>query len=245
MTNRFRKLRSAGKLSERVQAQLEEAILTGALKVNEQLPTEADLGASFGVSRTVIREALQRLEAQGLVQSRIGSGSYVAPYPIAQVKAAMGRFAAMNPQQETFLHLLDLRLVIETETSVRLAQTRDAAAIADLRVILQRMHDHRDELDIFAQADVDFHVRIAQAADNPFFPAILEAVKSIGLAFGVATYESANVVDRTYRDHAAILEAQAIGDTVVARQRMADHLAFSRAHYLELLSRAQATKSKS
>src|SRR5205807_785862 len=131
------------------------------------------LGASFGVSRTVIREALQRLEAQGLVQSRIGSGSYVAPYPMDQVKTVMQRFAALNQQADTFLNLLD--------------------------------------------------VRIAQASGNPFFLTILEPLKNIGHAFGLATYESKAVIERICRDHRAILQAVTDGDIDISRRTMHDH----------------------
>src|SRR5277367_5747126 len=152
MAMKFQSVRNAGKLSELVRNQLEKAILSGEVKVNEQLPTEADLGASFGVSRTVIREALQRLEAQGLVQSRIGSGSYVTPYPMDQVKTAMERFAALNQQADTFLHLLDLRIVIETETCGRLTERHDAAAVSDLRTIVRQMAKSREDLIQFADA---------------------------------------------------------------------------------------------
>jgi DNA-binding FadR family transcriptional regulator len=233
----FKKHNSAVKLSERVRERLEEVILAGEVKVNEQLPTEADLGASFGVSRTVIREALQRLEAQGLVESRIGSGSYVTPYPMDQVKSAMARFAALNTQPETFLNLLDLRMVIETETTGRLAERHDATAIADLHAIVKRMRRHKRELEAFARDDMDFHLRIAQAAGNPFFATILEPLKKIGQAFGVATYESAEVIDRTCREHRAILQAVADGDADAARTRIREHIGFARSHYLELLSR--------
>src|ERR1700733_7525849 len=163
MTLEFKNVRSAGRLSELVREQLEEAILSGKVKVNEQLPTETDLGESFGVSRTVIREALQRLEGQGLVHSRIGSGSYVSPYPMERMKAVLQRFAALNPEAETFMNLLDLRIVIETETCGRLAERHDAEAISDLRGILKRMTQSRKQLDEFAKADMDFHQRISQA----------------------------------------------------------------------------------
>jgi GntR family transcriptional repressor for pyruvate dehydrogenase complex len=245
MAIKFRSVRNAGKLSELVRNQLEKAILSGEVKVNEQLPTEANLGASFGVSRTVIREALQRLEAQGLVQSRIGSGSYVAPYPMDQVKTAMGRFAALNQQADTFLNLLDLRIVIETETCGRLAERHDADAISDLRTILGQMAQSREDLVQFAKADMDFHIRIAQASGNPFFPTILESLKGIGQAFSLATYESRAIIERTRRDHRAILQAVIDGDGETSRRRMHDHIAFSKTHYLELQARLESADSGS
>ena len=243
MTMEFKNVRSAGRLSELVREQLEDAILSGKVKVNEQLPTETDLGVSFGVSRTVIREALQRLEGQGLVHSRIGSGSYVSPYPMERMKAVLHRFAALNPQAETFMNLLDLRIVIETETCGRLAERHDAEAISDLRGILERMTESRKQLDEFARADMDFHLRIAQASGNPFFPTILEPLKNVGQAFGVATYESEAVIERTCQEHRAILQAVVDGDVENSRKRMRDHIGYSRTHYLELLARQESAKT--
>ena len=245
MAMKFQSVRNAGKLSELVRNQLEKAILSGQVKVNEQLPTEATLGASFGVSRTVIREALQRLEAQGLVHSRIGSGSYVAPYPMDQVKTAMERFAALNQQADTFLHLLDLRIVIETETCGRLTERHDAAAVSDLRTIVRQMAKSREDLVLFANADINFHIRIAQASGNPFFATILEPLKNIGQAFSLATYESKAVIERTYQDHRAILQAISDGDALTSRRRMHDHIAYSKTHYLELQARLDAANSES
>ena len=233
----FQSVRTAGKLSERVRAQIEQAILNGDVRVTEQLPTEADLGASFGVSRTVIREALQRLEAQGLVELRVGSGSYVVHYPMDQVQSAMRRFAVLNTQRTTFLHLLDLRMVIETETTGRLAQRPDPEAVADLERILDTMFKTQHDTHAFAKADMAFHVRIAAAAENPFFPTILEPLENLGRAYGVATYESGAVIERTCRDHAEILEAIVAGNAELARRRMRHHIDRSRAHFLELLSK--------
>jgi GntR family transcriptional regulator, transcriptional repressor for pyruvate dehydrogenase complex len=240
MAMEFSNLRTAGKLSERVRKQLEDAILSGKVKVNEQLPTETDLGISFGVSRTVIREALQRLEGQGLIHSRIGSGSYVSPYPLERMKAVLERFTALNPQAETFMNLLDLRIVIETETCGRLAERHDAQAISDLHDILKRMHQCRKRLDELANADMDFHVRIARASGNPFFPTILEPLKNVVQAFGLATYESDAVIDRTCQEHQAILQAVTDGDVETSRKRMRDHIGYSRTHYLELLARQKS-----
>jgi GntR family transcriptional repressor for pyruvate dehydrogenase complex len=239
----FRNVRSAGRLSELVREQLEEAILSGKVKVNEQLPTETDLGISFGVSRTVIREALQRLEGQGLVHSRIGSGSYVSPYPLDRMKVVLQRFAALNPQAETFVNMLDLRIVIETETCGRLAERHDAKAISDLRGILKRMDHSRKNLEEFFEADMGFHLRIAKASGNPFFPTILEPLKNASRVFGLATYESEAVIERTCQEHQAIFQALAEGDAENARKRIRDHLGYARAHYVELLARQESSKA--
>lgn len=240
----FRSVQTPARLSEQVQSQLEAAILDGRFKMNVQLPTEAELCEQFGVSRTVVREAIQRLEAQGLVQSRVGRGSFVAPYPMSQVGTAMGRFAALNADRDVFLHMLDLRLVIESETSGRVAEGGDKKAIADLRDIVQTMERSADDLETFARADMDFHLRIAAASDNPFFAEILRPLKNVGQAFGLATYEPPLGPRRVSQEHALILDAIAAGDAMLARQRMREHIEFSRSHYLAMIEGASAAEER-
>jgi len=236
---KFQKVGDARKLSERVRVQLEQAILGGRLQVTQQLPTEAELGESFGVSRTVVREALQRLEAQGLVESRIGSGSFVTPYGLNQVQTALERFAAMNPQREMFLNLLDLRRLIEAETAARLAANHTPESLMAVERTIEQMRVAGTDRESFAQADLEFHLTIARGAGNPFFAAILEPLKNITRAFGLATYENDALLERVREDHRQIHAAIATGDPTTARGRMCAHVDFSRAHYLRLLDQRQ------
>jgi DNA-binding FadR family transcriptional regulator len=230
------------KLSERVQRELERLILSGKLKVSEQLPTEADLSKAFGVSRTVIREAIHRLEAQGLVQARVGSGSFVTPFAIGQVSCAMTRFAALNPGREVFLQLLDLRLVLECETAERLARSGDKAAISRATDALRRMREHRRDPVALATADMDFHLAIAEAAGNPFFAAILEPLKKSGEQFGASTYVSDEVAAAAILEHERVLRAIRKGDASAARVAMRGHIMRSRERYLALLEQGQQSK---
>lgn len=209
-------------------------IARGELRPGDAIDLPA-LGRRHGVSRTVVREALQRLEAQGLVNSRVGSGSYVAPYRMDHVKTAIRRFVALNPQKEVFLQLLDLRLLIETETAGRLAKSRDPQALRQLKEELDRMDAARRDLAEFADADISFHLRIAEASGNPFFLTILEPFQKLGREFGMLTYESPATLNRTRADHVDILKAIAEGNVSRARERMHEHIEFSRTHFIELL----------
>jgi GntR family transcriptional regulator, transcriptional repressor for pyruvate dehydrogenase complex len=228
-------MKTPGKLGERVRAELESMILTGRVKVNEQLPTEADLASQFGVSRTVIREAINRLEAQGFVQARIGSGSFVVPFELNQIKAAVTRFAMLNTQRDVFLHLLDLRSVIESETVARLAKTREPAAMKLVTEALQAMRDNRHNRASLAKADIDFHLAIASAAANPLFSVILEPLKDLGRFYGLKTYTNREVIDRTCDEHGLIVSAIMAGDVSAAVHAVRAHIQSSRRHYLELI----------
>lgn len=231
------------KLGEHVQRELERLILSGQIAVNEQLPTESDLAKSFGVSRTVVREAIHRLEAQGLVRAKVGSGSYVVPFEGGQIVRAMTRYAALNPQREVFLQLLDLRLVIEQETAERLARSRDGEAISKMEQSLSSMRERAGDREAFVSADMDFHMAIAEASGNAFVRVILEPLKSLGQLYGLATYTSAEVIAATIFEHESIVSAIRAGDSLAARMAMRDHITTSRDRYVELLTARQATQS--
>src|SRR3954447_12492979 len=105
----FPKVGRTEKLSDRVSREIEEAILKGKLGPAARLPTEGELCRSFGVSRTVVREALQQLAARGLVHSVAGSGSYVGSSNLADLERCLGLLSKLHPGQKVFLELLDLR----------------------------------------------------------------------------------------------------------------------------------------
>lgn len=237
MRSEIQPIKTPGKLGERVRAELESMILTGRVKVNEQLPTETDLATQFGVSRTVIREAINRLEAQGFVRARIGSGSFVVPFEVNHIKAAVTRFAMLNTQRDVFLHLLDLRSVIESETVARLAKTREPAAMKQVTEALQTMRSNRHDLAALAKADIEFHLAIASAAANPLFSVILEPLKDLGRYYGLKTYTDRNVIDRTCDEHGLIVSAIQAGDASAAVHAIRAHIESSRRHYLELIDR--------
>ena len=236
----IQKLRSPGKLSEAVRDQLESMILTGEMKVNDQLPTENALAGMFGVSRTVIREAIHRLEAQGLVQARVGSGSYVLPFRIDEIKAAMLRYGSLNPQPDTFLHMLDLRELIECENAARVAQKTTKEVLQTLRDLLSEMQtladsvkDGKDEAGRLMQADMDFHMTLARATGNPFFATILEPLKHLVSTHLAGIYRGSEPVGDTFAEHKAIVDAIEANDPVKARQVMLHHIDQSRRRFLQ------------
>lgn len=235
-------VRASGKLCEVVRAELEGLILSGKLKVNEQLPTENDLCKSFGVSRTVIREAIQRLEAQGLVQARVGSGSYVVPFQLDEIKSAMLRYGSLNPEPQTFLHMLDLRTIIECENAARVATSAPPEVIENLREILAEMKalvpqisGHPKKSDKLMQADMAFHMTLARATGNPFLTTILEPLKSLLSSYAAGIYRPVESLTQTYDEHAAIVDAISRKDSAAASSAMLHHIDQSRTRFLALV----------
>src|SRR5262245_65754396 len=95
LPSKFRKITQQS-LSEQVRNILEEAILERDFGVSDRLPNEAELSERFGVSRTVVREAIQNLKAEGLIESRVGSGHYVASYSPERIGLTFERFGKLH-----------------------------------------------------------------------------------------------------------------------------------------------------
>lgn len=159
------KITKAASLADDLVLRFEEKILSGALKPGERFPTEMTITADFGVSRTVVREAFARLAARGLLESRRGSGAYVAEgarYQAFQVTAAELR------EIDDVLRLLEMRTGFEAEMASIAAQRRTQDDLDTMLACMERMARSTD-MDASVEADSAFHAAIARATGNPYF----------------------------------------------------------------------------
>ena len=213
--------------------EIEEAILKGKLGPEARLPTESELCRSFGVSRTVVREALQQLAARGVVNSVAGSGSYVSASNLDDLGRCFA-LSKLHADHNVFLELLDLRLLIETDLAGRLAAGPTPNSLRQMRNALAMMKASFDDHDAFARADSAFHHAIAEGVGHGLFSAIWKPLAPLAHRYGLETYDSKATLDDVIREHRAILRAIVAGNVTRARQAMQEHLLSSRRHYLEL-----------
>ncbi len=225
MSQAFTPVTSGARLSDQVADQLAAEIRRGGLAPGDRLPTEARLVEQFGVSRTVVREAVSRLKSLGLVDSRQGSGVFVqAPASFAPLHFE-ARHAA---SQEAVVQMVEVRRALEAEVAALAAQRRTAtdmrrihAAVKALDAAVQRGGDGVSE-------DVQFHRAIADAARNPF---LLQTLAYLGqFLHGATQVTRANEARRldfaqqVQHEHAAIVQALEAGDAEAARQAAAGHM---------------------
>ena len=221
-------------------------IRDGSIAAGAQLPTEAAIMADFGVSRTVVREALSKLSASGLVQTRHGVGTFV----IGMGDAAPFRIA---PEQVATLHdviaVLELRIGVETEAAALAAQRRTPDNLTEMRAALQAFEVANNEGRDAVGADFQFHLEVARATQNPHFADLLgtlgmtiiprarlneiAAVGDARTALAAASDEAQIEARRAYlrrvnSEHESIVDAIANQDTEAARAAMRTHLANSR-----------------
>lgn len=213
------------RLPEEVGAVLEQRIRSGEFAPGERLPAEARLSEQFAVSRAVVREAIARLKADGLVDSRQGSGAYVA----RRLGAAVFRMdAGAVAQADGAVEIFELRLIVEVAAAERAALRRTpeqleaiAAALARMDVALTRGEDG-------ATADDDFHCAIAAASGNPLIGRFLAFVSQEFSASRVPTWSAEGVsrglAGAAQDEHRAVFDAIAGGNVEAARQAAQRHL---------------------
>jgi GntR family transcriptional repressor for pyruvate dehydrogenase complex len=201
------------------------------------LPTEQELGQEFGVSRTVVREAISRLKSEGLVETRQGAGVFVA-----QNKLGMPFRIAPNSVDsfEATVEILELRLAVESE----------AAALAAERANRKQLHAIRDALDAVGGAfergddgvdeDLQFHRAIAQATNNSKYVELAEFLEryvrhQIQMTGGKTA--RASRMSQTQKEHQKIFEAISARDADGAR-------AAAREHFRKGIERIERSRSR-
>ncbi|WP_439567049.1 FadR/GntR family transcriptional regulator [Sphingopyxis sp.] len=226
----------AASLADDLVQRFEEQIETGAMPVGSRFPTEKEITETFGVSRTVVREAYSRLSARGLLVSRRGSGAYVpdgAQYRAFQVTAdEIGEI-------DDVLRLLEMRMGFEVEMADLAARRRTDQDLAELRHTLAAMEASTD-VDASVAADTAFHAAIARATGNPYF---LRFTQFLGVRLvpsrrlylqGDDPVRHQRYAHRINRDHEAIHAAIEAGDPAAARRAARRHIEKSIQRYRTL-----------
>lgn len=234
------------RLSQEVGAVLTDMIRSGALRTGDKLPTESEIMATQGVSRTVVREAISSLQAAGLVETRHGIGTFVLETPKT---ADFSIDPATITTIRDLLALLEFRISLETETAGLAAARRSDDHLAEIRAALDAFRAQLQQEGDTASADFHFHSQIAQATGNRYF---IDIINHLGVSViprtRVNTAElshdhQANYLDRVQREHEDIYEAIARGDSEAARAAMRNHLANSRERLRRAHEAAEASAS--
>lgn len=224
---KFKSVRPTANLTEQVTQALISEITSGNVPPGTLLPSEQAMAKDFGVSRTVVREAVARAKAEGLVVTRQGRGVFVAsnrPTP----RFSIDPDAAGDVDQ--ILHIVELRAGVEVEAAALAAERRDEDDVARLKAAVDAMHKALASKDVEAgvRADMDFHRAICQASGNPHFLGLFNFLS--GFLFeniSVSRRKSAKRAGRGYeaqQEHAAICDAVEKGDVAAARSAARRHI---------------------
>jgi GntR family transcriptional repressor for pyruvate dehydrogenase complex len=205
---------------EQVTAELRNRILKGHLASREWLPSEGALAETMGVSRTVIREAMYNLRAQGLVEVSQGRRARVRANDASVLINSLD--AMLQRSEATIYHLLQLRRPLEGEIAALAAEHATQADLEKLGGTLDDLRVAKD-LEECIRADVAFHRYLAEASHNPLFALFLDSVRALLIRAQQKTFPLAGVL-LTIEGHCRILEAIVAGQPHAARQAMLQHL---------------------
>ncbi|KVT47255.1 FadR/GntR family transcriptional regulator [Burkholderia multivorans] len=209
---------------------LATAILRGDYPPDSLLPREPDLMAMFGVSRTVLREALRTLTSKGLVESRPKVGTRVRPRRAWNLLDAdlLDWYARVAPALSFALKLQEMREMIEPHAAAMAARARAVDAIAAIDEALGAMAAARN-VDEWVRADLRFHLSVLEAGGNELLVPLGALIDRTLEAQLHLNARRAHVYNASLAEHAAVGDAIRAGDADGARRAMAALLAVTRA----------------
>lgn len=226
-------------LTEQVARQIAVDIAEGVHAVGAKLPSGRILAEQYGVSAAVIREATERLRAQGLIQSRQGSGSVV----MARTGAQGFQVSAGIVDRDQLASVYELRMELEGGAAALAAVRRTAADLKAMEQALNALGAHLEDPEQGVEHDISFHVAVAAATHNRYYQDLLRYLNlQLRLAVSAARSNSRRQEGLTaavHQEHVAVFDAIRAGDSDRARLAATRHLqqAASRLQ-LDLLSPA-------
>lgn len=213
----------------RVVADLKRRILTGELSPGAKLPSESQLVADYDVSRTVAREAVSRLQAEGLVETFQGRGSFVLSLPPPSTFTLES--AAIRNQYDV-LDMIDFRIGIECEAAALAAARVTPVSGQEIAAALNALMVSAPDRAV--QEDFAFHHAIARATGNRFFVDLIDALGPMTIMLQRTQLDPVDAdvagtpFDRLQREHEAVAAAVVAGDVETARAAMRVHLGNTR-----------------
>jgi GntR family transcriptional repressor for pyruvate dehydrogenase complex len=203
----------------------------GKLRPGEKLPTEAAIMQSFGVSRTVVREAISKLQASALVETKHGIGTFVLPQDVApSFKVSPSQLGTLRE----VIALLEFRISIETEAAALAALRRDDSNLQVMQKAMTEFAAAINEGRDAVRADFLFHQEIAHATQNKHFQELMQSLGTGAIPRGrlenAMPVEPARIayLRRVHQEHESIFNAISAQDVDSARAAMRTHLSNSR-----------------
>jgi GntR family transcriptional regulator, transcriptional repressor for pyruvate dehydrogenase complex len=215
---------------EQVLAQIEQKILDGTIKAGEKLPSERDLMAALGVSRTSVREALRALEAMGIIESKVGSGRDSGSVVTGESTTALTNLLRMHLAlaQVSLADLVQTRVALERSAARGAAAARTDADVEQLAGLVAAMRSSDLEYPQFNALDTEFHVSVARISGNPLSASLMQALRGAVESEMTAVFarlpDWRAVADAVTNEHEGILAAIEKGDADAAEELVAGHI---------------------
>lgn len=217
------KIIQASRLYEQIVQQIEELILKGELSEGSQLPAERDLAKQFGVSRTAVREAIKALQEKGLVDAFPGRGTFVTNGTSNSMRRSLDRIIKSG-ESDGLVYLVEVRKILEPEIASLAAARASEQDLAALQEAFDVMDKAGNDPDAYIEADLDFHLALAEAAANPIVLSLIDSIVGLLREQRLRTYRVEGGPERGQHHHKRILESIQRHDPQGARAAMQAHL---------------------
>jgi GntR family transcriptional repressor for pyruvate dehydrogenase complex len=205
--------------------EIQRRIATNEFKPGEKLPPENDIAAMFGISRTVVREAIKQLALMGFVRVEHGKGMFVSSFDPRFLAQSLSPFILTN--REMTFDLLEARQHIETIIAYLAATRRTPHDIAEMKAMLAVMREalRRDDVGTYAEKNLSFHMLIAKASRNTVLAMTIETFRHLLKEF-MADFMTMvpGMTESAMNYHVKIFRAIEKGDALSAQKHMRNHI---------------------
>jgi GntR family transcriptional repressor for pyruvate dehydrogenase complex len=216
------------RISQKVASQLKKAISNGVFRVGQRLPSERELAEQMGVSRPSIREAVQQLELQGIVEIVHGGGTVVKNITEQEILKPIEIF--LGGDRQRVLELTEIRALLETWAARRAAQNRTEEELSRMSSYLEEMKDDFEKGRVRYEIDFKFHTEIVAAAHNTIFLHLMSSIYQL-VSYSIQLHREKVFVTREDQQkilnhHLGVFKAIQEKDPEAAEARMRDHLTY-------------------
>jgi GntR family transcriptional regulator, transcriptional repressor for pyruvate dehydrogenase complex len=211
------------RLYEQIVQQIEESVLNGSLKPGDQLPAERELAQRLGVSRTAVREAVKALREKGLVEAYSGRGTFITDGTTHAARQSFDLMVKIG-QRETSAHLAELRWILEPGIAALAAERAEEKHLAAMRHAVAVMDRSEKDPAAYIEADLDFHLALAEAVANPLILSLLDSIVGLLREQRIKIFNVEGGPQRGQFHHKRILDSMERRNPLMARRAMSAHL---------------------
>lgn len=211
------------RLFEQIVEQIERRILRGDLKPGDKLLPERELADQFGVSRTAIREAVKALEQKGLIEVQPGRGTFVINSTPQAVRHSLDLMLKFD-RAEGIRSLVEVREILEPEIASLAASRATNEQITAMQEIVSLMDTSLEDINAFIEADLDFHLTLAESTQNVLIPTLVDTLVVLLREHRARIALVEGGMRRAQEHHRQVMQAVSRRNPEEARQAMRAHL---------------------
>lgn len=231
-------------LVDQVAGRLRLFIDEGKLKANDRLPSEPELVERLQVSRTVLREAISRLESIGLLKVRRGLGTFVGDRTGLSITTQLIR-SAMSISTRDLKQVAQFRRDMECPCARRAAERANDEQIRELELLLSEMANNKADLKLKMRFDFDFHLKIIEIGGNELMRNVLEVLQEFVFAAMIQTLDQPGIPNPSKDQHLEILDAIRTHDADRAEKAASAHMDLldARLEFISLMPKEKMEKA--